>query len=815
MQYAEIILPLNFGGTFTYGIPLELQGLLQAGVRVEVPLGNNKIYAGIVLNIHNNKPDAYAVKPIKTIIDDAPIVQQKHLAFWQWISTYYCCNLGEVMNAVLPAYMKLSSETALVLNELFEPDATPLTDDEYMIVEALQIKPELTLQEAQKIVNKNNCRKIIMSLIEKRAIYVFENVKESYKPKLEKIVILNPALDNEDSLKNIFNTLEKSPKQLHVVLSYLHLINTKKNVLQKELLAAAQATSAQLQALVKQNIFAITTQKIDRIQFKASTIYEAFELNAMQHTALQTIKNAFAKNKVCLLHGITGSGKTNVHIKLIESILAQQKQVLYLVPEIALTAQVINKLYSFFGEVLGVYHSKFSNNERIETWQNLSTGKIKILLGARSSLFLPFQNLGLIIVDEEHDMSYKQADVSPRYHARDAAIVLAHQFNANIVLSTATPSVESYNNAVHHKYELVQMLQRFNDIQLPDIDVVDARAKPGDQRVSPLLTNVLIDEINATIKQKQQVILFQNRRGFAPYLYCASCGWHAVCKHCDVSITYHKTTDKLHCHYCGTKWNLYKQCPSCNDNKMYFKNYGTERVEEEVRRVFPNAVIDRLDTDTARTKNKYQNIIKNVEKNYTQILIGTQLVVKGLDFDNVQLVGVLSTDSLFTMPDFRVNERAFQMLSQVSGRAGRKQNKSKVLLQTINTANPYLPMVQNNDYKTFFDLEITYRKEFWYPPYIRLIKLVVKHKEQDKLIAAAQQLAELIATIPNTQMIGPSEPMVPRIMNVYQREILLKCVRDNVQLALIKTRLLECLKYFTTQKGNSAFVVNIDVDPNY
>jgi primosomal protein N' (replication factor Y) (superfamily II helicase) len=812
MQFAEIILPLNFGGTFTYGVPIELQSQVQQGIRVEVPLGNNKIYSGIILNLHNNKPESYIVKPIKSIIDDAPIVQEKHLRFWQWISAYYCCNLGEVMNAVLPAYMKLASETAIVINELFEPDSTPLNDDEYLIIEALQVKTEITLLEAQKIINKSNCRKVVMSLIEKRAIYVFENVKESYKPKLEKIVKLNPEWDNEISLNLIFTQLEKTPKQLHLLLSYLHLKGNNELIEQKKLLTQANATSAQLQALVTKNIFIVSTQKLDRVQFKANTIYENFELSEAQNNALVHIQTEFANGKACLLHGITGSGKTNVHIKLIEEILKEDKQVLYLVPEIALTAQVINKLYSFFGDALGVYHSKFSNNERIETWQNITNGKIKILLGARSSLFLPFQNLGLIIVDEEHDSSYKQVDPSPRYHARDAAIVLAKQFDANVLLSTATPSVETYNNAMHGKYGYIHLNTRFNEIQLPEIDVIDARPNPLQQRISPLLTSQLIDEIITTLKQKQQVILFQNRRGFAPYLYCSSCGWHATCNNCDVSLTYHKTTDKLHCHYCGTKSNLQKLCPKCNDNKLYFKNYGTERVEEEVRRVFPEARIDRLDIDTARTKNKYNAIIKNVEKNYTQILIGTQLVVKGLDFDNVQLVGVLSTDSLFTLPDFRVNERAFQMLSQVSGRAGRKQNKSKVLLQSINVSNPYLPLVQNNDYKTFFNIEIAQRKEFYYPPFVRLIKIILKHRDQNKLTEAADILCGQIRTIPNTQAFGPSDPLVPRIMNTYQKEILLKCSRDATHLKAIKTQLMAIIKTFLGGKGFSTVVVNVDVD---
>jgi primosomal protein N' (replication factor Y) (superfamily II helicase) len=815
LKYANVILPIFLADTYTYGVPLEMQNELQIGMRVEVQFGSKKIISGIVLRLHNDKPEGYAIKPILSIIDNTAIVTPKHLQFWQWISSYYMATLGEVMQAVLPAFLKLTSETAISKNEWIDTTTIVLSNDEYLIAEALELHATLTLDEVEKLMPAKNARKAISSLIAKQYILSFENIKETYKPKTENVIIISEEYDTEYALNILFESLEKSPKQLHLLLNYLQLHVNNYGVRQSELLDKSGATSAQLKTLIDKNILQTSKQKIDRIQFVISKEYDSFTLNEAQQKAVMQIQESFTINKPVLLHGITGSGKTNVHMQLMKPFVDQGLQVLYLLPEIALTAQIINKIGSFFPDQVAVYHSRFSNNERVETWQNIATGKTKIVIGARSALFLPFVNPGLIIVDEEHDGSYKQQDPAPRYNARDAALVWAKIFGAKIVLSSATPSVESYQNALQNKFALVQLLHRYGSATLPIIDIVDNKQIPTVPRLSPLLSNVLIDKIHQTIKQKKQVILFQNRRGYAPYLYCSGCGWSARCTNCDVGISYHKATDKMHCHYCGTKSSIVKMCPNCNGLKLYFKNYGTERVEDEVRRIFPTATIDRLDTDTANTKNKYQNIIRNVEKNITDILIGTQMVVKGLDFENVQLVGVLMADSLFTSADYRVSERAFQLLSQVSGRAGRKDNKGEVMIQVLDTSNKIVVMVQQNKYLDFLHNEIQFRQDFLYPPYIKLIKITIKNSFLDKVITTADAIAATLVGLPHAKIIGPSEPVVARIKNDYIREVLVKCNNDAKQLQEIKRHITHYIKHILADKKFSNVRIICDVDPNY
>jgi primosomal protein N' (replication factor Y) (superfamily II helicase) len=813
MMYADVILPLAVGNTFTYGVPLELQEGIQLGMRVEVSFGRSKLYAGIVYQLHNNKPEQYAVKPIKSIIDETAIVTPIQLQLWNWISQYYMCSLGEVMAAVLPAFIKLSSETALVLHAHYN-ESIIVNKVEELLIAALQHQASITLAEAQGILGVANIHKVINSLVAKQAILLYENIKESYRPKLIRVVSLNTIYQAQAKLDALCTNLEKSPKQLHALLSYLHLCKGQYNAVIPitDIVDDAKAQVSHIKALIDKQILIEHKQQLDRVQFTSTKQYQEFTLNAHQQQVFDEISQYTVEQKPILLHGVTGSGKTNIHIKLIEQYVQQDLQVLYLVPEIALTAQLINKLYSYFGDSLIVYHSKHSNNERVETWYNVLSGKAKIILGARSALFLPFAHLGLIIVDEEHDSSYKQSDPAPRYNARDTALILSGLCKANILLSSATPSIDSYYNTQNGKYKLTTLAHRYADIQLPAIDVVDNKILPQIARTSNLLHDITIQAIQHTVQQGKQVVLFQNRRGFAPYLYCSTCGWHAHCRNCDVSVTYHKSTDKLHCHYCGVKWQLYKICPVCKGNKLYFKNYGTERVEEEVKRVFPTANIDRLDMDTANTKKKYQNVISNVENKKTQILIGTQMVAKGLDFDDVQLVGVLSADSLFTYPDYRVNERAYQLLCQVSGRAGRKGTRGYVLIQAGNTSNPYLPLVQNNDYATFYNIELTQRKQFLYPPFVRLIKLTLAHKEEAKVLQAATQLAQQCSGIADAFTIGPSQPVVAKIMNIYNQEIIIKCKNNKTSLAHIKQQVQHLVNTLGTIKGYTTIKVTVDVD---
>ncbi|MFM2387825.1 MAG: primosomal protein [Bacteroidota bacterium] len=812
-QFAEVILPLPFGTTFTYGIPLEFQEAIAIGMRVEVPFAK-KLQSGIVASLHNNKPDAFAVQSIKQLIDVVPILQEKDIAFWQWISNYYMCSIGDVMASVVPAHLKLSSETALVLNPQFAGDMQALNDAEYMLVEALQLREQITLEEAQSIVQPKPIRKIIAGMVQSGILLAYETLKDAYKPKTEDIILLTPTYNDEKSLQSVFTELERAPKQLHLLLHILHLQQTEQIVRKKKAIEESGTTAAQVQALAERGIITVSTRQIDRVVLVANKHYEKFELSKEQQQALSHIQAAQQSNTATLLHGITGSGKTNVLMKHIESVLQQGKQVLYLVPEIALTAQLINRLYSYFGDALGVYHSRYSNNERVETWQNIGSGKIKILLGARSALFLPFNHLGLVIVDEEHDSSYKQFDTAPRYNARDASLVLAKLNGAQVVLTSATPSIESYHNAQLGKYKLVTLTERYGEAALPEILLVDNKVLPGTTRQSPLLSDILIDAMKHTMMQRKQVILFQNRRGFAPHLYCSLCGWHAVCNNCDVNVTYHKHTDKLHCHTCGSKTAVYKTCPKCKGDKLYYKNYGTERVEEEVQRVFPKAVLDRLDTDTARTKNKFQAIIKGLEHNHTQVLIGTQMVAKGLDFTNVQTVGVINADSLYSIPEYRVNERAFQLLSQVSGRAGRQDKNGLVLIQYTNAHNMrQLQLVQEYNYSGFYEGELAHRQELGYPPFVRLLKISIRHRQQAVVHEVAALLATKLVHIKEILVLGPSEPPIARRNNYYYEDILVKCGTSADLLKYVKHHLGNMITQVLQGKGRSGVGIVVDVDP--
>jgi primosomal protein N' (replication factor Y) (superfamily II helicase) len=813
MMYADVIIPLNLSGTLTYGVPVELHDSIAVGMRVEVNLGKSKIYTGVVYKLHNNKPDAFLVKPILNIIDDQAILSTIHLAFWDWLHQYYCCNYGEILTAVLPTYMKLSSETMLILNDQTNHDELMWSNDEFYILEALRIKEILKVSEIRKLIKNKNVTAVINKLIHKNAIFSFEDNKQGYRPKTENIIMLSDSYDNEGDMQILFNELEKAPKQLHLLLTYLNLYSVDGQVKQTELIAKSKATATQLKSLVDKGVLLVIKQQVNRVQLKADKAYAQFTLSLAQQKAYLECTQFFKLNKPILLHGVTGSGKTNIHIQVAKDCIANGQQVLYLLPEIALTVQLINRLYSQFGDALAVYHSKYSNNERVEIWEQVQSNKAQIILGARSALFLPFQNLGIIIVDEEHDSSYKQQDPSPRYHARDAAIVLSTLFKANILLSSATPSLESYYNCKSNKYGLVQLSEKYAQTKPPQIDIINNKVDPTIKRMSNVFTNELIAAIEVTLKDKKQVLLFQNRRGYAPYLYCSSCGWNAHCNNCDVALNYHKVSDKLHCHYCGTKWAIFKSCPSCKSIKLYYKNYGTERIEDEIKKIFPTAVVDRLDADTARTKNKFQNIIRSIDNNITDILVGTQMIVKGLDFENVQLVGVISADSLINKTDFRAHEKGFQTLCQVSGRAGRKYEHAKVILQALNTTNPILKSVQDDDYYGFIHEELTQRKEFNYPPFCSLVKIILKHKNNILLNEAAVRAASFCKTIDKVEVLGPSEPVIARIQNWYALEIVLKCPKNKAVLKYVKEVVANFKNSFMATKGNSGFQFNIDIDP--
>lgn len=808
-SFAEVILPLALPKVYTYSIPQEFADKIQPGCRVEVVFGKNKRYAGVVKSISAVKPP-YETKPVANILDEEPILYPQQLKLWEWLSEYYMCSEGEVMAAALPSHFKLSSETILLFDESYGDDFTALSNDEYVVAEALQIKGQLNLTEVQQLLDITHVYPVIKKLIDKKVCIVWEALSERYKSKKENYVLLNPQYDNDASLSDLLNNWTKAPKQMELLLSYLHLQKTEGEVLQPELLKKSNATPAQLKGLVDKNILIVEKRSVDRIKSLPRKIETAFELSPAQQTALQQIQQSLQSKDVCLLHGVTSSGKTQLYIKLIEEYYNKGKQVLYLLPEIALTAQMIRRLQAHFGGNIAIYHSKFNNNERVELWNKVKSGDIKIVLGARSALLLPFKELGFIIVDEEHDTSFKQQDPAPRYHARDTAVYYASFFKAKVLLGSATPSIETYYNAQRGKYGLVELNERYGNIQLPSIEIIDTRkvAQKGKVMISPQLK----EAIEKNVAAGKQVILFQNRRGYSPYLICGSCSYIPQCKNCDVTLTLHKFSNKLHCHYCGTTYPKIIECPRCGNVSWIEKNFGTEKIEELVDTEFANMKVARMDVDSVRGKTAHDNLIKQFEQQRIDILIGTQMVVKGLDFEKVGLVGILDADGLLSFADFRVNERAFQLMEQVSGRAGRKDEQGKVMIQASQVTHPILQFVQQHDYKKMYAFELENRKEFYYPPYSRIIQITLKHKAKDIVDGAAKRLGIALSKDLNNFVNGPAAPIVGRVRNQYLMELLIKLPLDMKQIQQYKKIIKNHFNLLLAEKQFKAVVMIADVD---
>ena len=827
--FAEVIIPLALPKTYTWLVPPDLHHAIKRGCRVEVNLGKNKKYAGIVKRLNTKKPEFIEPKEILNVLDVEPVVFEQQLNLWQWMAGYYMCSEGEVMAAALPAHFKLSSETVIIYNEEYGEDFSALDHDEYLVAEALLISKELKLPEVQQILDSAHVYPVINRLIQKKVCFVWEALKQTYSAKKETYVLLNPQYDNEEELAKLLNEdkkLQRAEKQMELLLSYLHLLKTDGEVIKSELLKKSGASDAQLKGLVDKKIVRLEKRNVDRLQYLPKDVRIDFELTPAQDKAMSEVQLAMDAKHVCLLHGITSSGKTNIYIKLIEQFVRQGRQILYMLPEIALTSQIIRRLQKHFGGYIGIYHSKFSQNERVEIWNKVKNGELKVILGARSSIFLPFSNLGLVICDEEHDTSYKQQDPAPRYHGRDAAIYLASLFSsyngergARVVLGSATPSMESYYNAMTGKYGFVELSERFGDVQLPKVVIVDTKKIEHKDRSKVMLSPQLKDAVQAVIERNRQVILFQNRRGYTPYQICKVCGWVAQCRYCDVSLTYHKATNKLLCHYCGTNYPPVLQCPACGSQNFIERNFGTEKIEETIQAAFPNAKVARMDIDTVRGKNAHDILIQQFEQRRIDILVGTQMVVKGLDFDNVDVVGVLDADGLLRFADFRVNERAFQLMEQVSGRAGRKpiaqagtNGGGTVLIQTFQPSHPVLQYVQMHDYKKMFADELDKRKQFYYPPYSRLIKLTFKHKLKEIVEAAAYQFANVLKVKYGNYLVGPAEPVVGRILNQYLMELLLKLPKDRSLLTQCKIDILEQTVALHAEKRFRSVVIVPDVD---
>lgn len=814
-MFAEVIIPLALPKNYTWRIPAHLAASVHPGCRVEVNLGKNKKYAGVVKRVHDEKPEFFDPKDVLNVLDTEPVIHEQQWQLWGWMADYYVCSEGEVMAAALPAHFKLSSETILVFNEEYGDDFSALDHDEYLVAEALLLKKELRTAEVQQLLDATHVYPVVSRLIRKRVCFVWESLKQTYRPKKEAYVLLHSKYEEEEELARLLNEdpkLQRAEKQLALLLSYLHLARTEGEVSKASLLKKSGATDAHLKGLVDKGILHIEQRVVDRLHYLPPEINIDFTLSPEQEKALRGVEEQFAEKQVCLLHGVTSSGKTQLYIQLIADQVRKGKQVLYMLPEIALTAQIIRRLRKHFGGNIGIYHSRFSQNERVEIWNKTKSGELKVVLGARSSLFLPFHDLGLIICDEEHDTSYKQQDPAPRYHARDAAVYYATLFNARVLLGSATPSLESYFNGQTGKYGLVELLTRYGNFHLPPIELVDTRMIPQKEKAKTILSPALTAAIRETIERNRQVILFQNRRGYTPYQVCAVCGWIPQCRHCDVSLTYHKFTNKLLCHYCGTTYPPVQTCPACGSHQFVQRNFGTERIEEQLQEAFPGAKVARMDIDTVRGKHAHDQLIRQFEEQRIDILVGTQMVVKGLDFDRVDLVGILDADGLLHFADFRVNERGFQLMEQVSGRTGRKGATGKVLVQTTNPTHPVLQWVQQHDYKHFFAAEIESRKKFHYPPFTRVIHITFRHKQKNVVHDAAAQYAMALSNRYQDYLVGPAEPVVGRVRNQYLMELLIKIPRDSQLIRQCKEDLLEQIVQLHQEKHFKSVTVIIDVD---
>ncbi|GAC1526912.1 MAG: primosomal protein N' [Sediminibacterium sp.] len=800
-------LPKNY----TWSVPVHLQQAIKPGVRVEVVLGKNKKYAGIVKKTIAEKPASFQPKEILNVLDPEPLLYPEQLKLWEWMAQYYMCSEGEVMQAAVPANLKLSSESVLVWNEATNYDLSELSDSEYIVTEALELKKELRLTEVQQLLDAPHVYPVIKKLIERDICYVWEELKEKYKEKRETYLTLHARYHDEAELAALLNNWGKAPKQMELLLAYLHLLKAEGEVTKPQLLKKSGASEAQLKGLVEKSILIVEKKVTERIRTMPKDIQLDFELSPAQEKALAGIKTSFTEKQVCLVHGITASGKTQLYIKLIEEYILKGKQVLYMLPEIALTAQIIRRLQKHFGGHIAIYHSKFNPNERVEIWNKVKSGDTKVVLGARSSLFLPFKTLGLIIADEEHDASYKQQEPAPRYHARDAAVYYASLFQAKMLLGSATPSIESYYNCGQNKYGLVNLEERFGQAELPVIELVDIKKLATSDKVA--LTPPMVAAITDSLQAKKQVILFQNRRGYSPYLICNTCGWIPPCEHCDVTLTYHKAKNKLTCHYCGTNYPLIQTCVACGSHHFTQKNFGTEQIEELLTETFPGARIARMDYDSVKGKHDHDALIKLFEQQRVDILVGTQMVVKGLDFEQVNLVGIIDADGILGFTDFRVNERAFQLMEQVSGRAGRKDAKGKVLVQVSNIHHPVLQFVKEHQYRHLYQFELPNRLQFSYPPFTRLIQVFFKHKEKHLAEEAAYIMAQGLKKDFASELNGPAQPVVDRVRNQYIWEILIKLPKDAKRIRQCKKEIAQQTVIIQSNKRYRSVTILPDVDP--
>ena len=821
--FVDVILPLHIHGTYTYRLPQEYNELVGVGQRVVVQFGPKRLYSALIRRIHEEVPQ-YKVKYVLSILDPTPIVTEQQFQFWEWLAAYYMCYVGDVMAIALPSAFRLASESSIAIHPDFTGELSNLTDVELRIVQLLIEHPVMTVNDISRAIGIQKMMPVLNTMIERKIIVMDEDLRQRFTPRTTSYVSLSEKYHDEECVRELFNTLESkknTQKQVDVLLRFMQLSQFGKEAVPKRLLLNADNgkvySDSAFHTLVRNEVLVVeehTESRLEHYDSQLST--DSIQLNDEQQAAFQYLTTC--PQSVALLHGVTSSGKTEVYIKIIDQYVRQGKQVLFLLPEIALTAQIINRLRKYFGDQVGVYHSRFSASQRAEVWNN--TQQYKVLLGARSALFLPFQNLGLVIVDEEHDSSYKQYDPAPRYQGRDAAIYLAHIWHARTILGSATPSIESYYNAKQGKYGLCEMKKRFGGLNMPEVLCADMkeetkriRKEQGDRAASTTLFSAfLIDNIQEALNNKEQVILFQNRRGFSLRIECDDCGWTPTCQHCDVSLVYHKATNSMRCHYCGYSIPIPSECPACHSTHLSMKGFGTERIEDDLSILFPNAKVARLDLDSTMQKNRYLEIINDFQDRNTDILVGTQMVTKGLDFDHVSVVGIVSADNLIYFPDFRAYERAFQQMTQVSGRAGRHGHQGKVIIQTYNPYHQAIRNVIDNDYYAMYDSQIIDRHVFRYPPFFRLIDLTLKHRDGEILNETADLFARQLRGVFSNRVIGPEYPSVNRIRGLYLKKILLRFER-NEAIAQAKEIILDISDKLKSDKTYSSLQIHFDVDP--
>ncbi len=811
-HYIQVILPIALRGVFTYRVTAEQAAEIEVGKRVVVPFGKRRYYAGLVYKSDSALPKGTKPKDVAYIVDDLPVVTTEQLQLWEWIAHYYTTGLGAVMNAALPNALKLSSQTTICLNPAF--DAYPeLTDDERMVLANLPGEDSIGVKELERLGGKRSMQRAVNGLLKKGVVLISEEIGAEVKPKLVKHVVLASKYAQDATLNELLVELERAPKQMEAVMRYLgeQAVDDFQRPVSKDRLARRfDVRTATLNALVEKGVF----EWQDRYpETEVNRLDSGFQLNDSQKVVFDDLNEKFKSNKVALLHGVTGSGKTLIYAELIRANAMAGKQTLYLVPEIALTTQLVSRLKALLGDEILVYHSRFSNKERLTTWLRLlESGGSEIIVGPRSALFLPMNNLGLIIVDEEHESSFKQHESDPHYHARDAAVWLAHQRDAKVVLGSATPSVESYFNAKHGKYALVSLNERHDGAQLPLIRVVDMTKQKRADQMGSSFSGELVEAIKSKLVQGKQVILFQNRRGYAPYLLCEACGWSSECVNCDVNLTYHKYFDKMLCHYCGYGIKKPKHCPSCASAKIKIKGFGTEKLEGELENLFPKARIGRMDLDTTRKRNAFQNLIDAFDDQVIDILVGTQMVAKGLDFENVGLVGVMNADALWNRPDFRAFERAYQLLTQVAVRAGRKKGKGEVMIQTFRPEHPVIDLVVNRKYEDMYRHQFAERQSFQYPPFVRMVKFQLMHPDPNKTKEAAITFGKELRQHFKTGVLGPEEPSIPRVRGRFIRQLFLK-VSTKSSVAEVRKMIWSCVDLHEGHETHRAVKLRIDVDP--